>query len=249
MTARLTIMLSLFTAFAWAQEAKRDVSEGNEEYHQGNFEGAVAEYEESLQHDPKMVEALFNLGDAKFRQEDYETATKQFEKAIEGLEKPEEKSMAYHNLGNSLLQSGKLKESIEAYKHALRNNPKDEDTRYNLAFAQKMLREQEQQQQQQKKDQNQDQDKQEKNQDQEKNENKENQEKEEQKEEDKQEKEKEDQQKDQEEQKQQKSKPEEISKEDAERMLEAMKNEEKETQDKLRKQKFKAVRVKIEKEW
>ena len=59
--------------------------------------------------------------------------------------------MAYHNLGNSLLQEGKLEESIESYKNSLRNNPSDKDTKHNLAYAQRMKQEQEQNQEEKKK--------------------------------------------------------------------------------------------------
>ena len=53
---------------------------------------------------------------------------------------------AYHNTGNALLSDKKIEESINAYKMALKNNPKDNDTRYNLAYAQMMLKKQQQNQ-------------------------------------------------------------------------------------------------------
>ena len=73
----------------------------------------------------------------------------QFRKAAENTTDPEIRAEAYHNMGNALLEQKKYEESINAYKQALRNNPEDADTKYNLAYAQKMIQQQQQQIQQQ----------------------------------------------------------------------------------------------------
>jgi Tetratricopeptide repeat. len=79
-----------------------------------------------------------------------------------GKGKSEKMSAAWHNIGNSLLQKKELEKSMEAYKMALRMNPEDEETRYNLAVVQKMIQDQQQdQQQEQQQQQNQDQQQQE----------------------------------------------------------------------------------------
>ncbi|MBK8414246.1 MAG: tetratricopeptide repeat protein [Bacteroidetes bacterium] len=72
----------------------------------------------------------------------------QYQQSIERTTDPKEKASSYHNLGNSMVKAQKYAESIDAYKKALKLNPADNDTRYNLAYAQAMLRKQQEQQQQ-----------------------------------------------------------------------------------------------------
>ena len=262
---RLIVIAILFTSGSlFGQEEKRDISKGNDCYEQGDFTEAGSLYESSLARKPKMLEANFNLGNALFRQEDYGAAARQFEQASKLADKPADKAKAFHNLGNSYLKSaeqmaksgqmqgvnGMLQQSIESYKSALRNDPGDNETRYNLALAKKLLKEQEEQNQQnqQQQDQNQEQDQQDQEQKQDQEEKQDQQQEQEQDQQDQQNPEE---QKDQQDQSQQpQPKPQdEISKEDAQRLLEAMKNEEEETQDKLKKNKFQKVNVNIEKDW
>ena len=92
-----------------------------------------------------------------FRQKKYKEALEQYKNAIALQPKEKEKiAAAFHNTGNSLLVDKKLEESIKAYEMALKNNPKDNDTRYNLAYAQSLLKKQNQDK---KKDKKQDKDK------------------------------------------------------------------------------------------
>ena len=141
------------------------------------------------------------------------------------MDKPS-KAKVWHNFGNSLLESKQYEQSIAAYKNALLNNPADRDTKYNLEYAKLMLKKQQQQQNQQDKNQDKkDQDK--KDQDQQK----------------------QDQQKKDQNKNQQQDQNKKISKEDAERMLEALKNDEKKTLAKLKKTQSKAEKVVIEKDW
>ena len=140
----------------------------------------------------------------------------------------------YHNMG-VLFQAGKdYAQAVEAYKMSLRNNPKDDETRYNLALAQKMLKDQQQNQQNQDQNQDQNKDEQEKKQDQQKDQNKQN-----------------DQKKD--DQQQQPSKPEkkdnEMSKENAEQLLNSVMQDEKDTQDKVKKQQQVIQGGRLEKDW
>ena len=98
----------------------------------------------------KSFEANFNLGNALYRQEKYSDALDYFDcaGALSGNDK-QKKAAALHNIGNSLLSENKIQGSIEAYKNALRNTPKDNDIRYNMAYAQSLLKKQQQNQQQQ----------------------------------------------------------------------------------------------------
>ena len=130
------------------------VREGNRQYNAEKVDDAVKSYRRALDIDEKSDIATFNLGDALYRQKNYEEAVRKFEDAASRMTDKKDKAQAYHNLGNSYLQQAlgnnpdakqKLQESIEAYKQALRNNPSDSDTKYNLSYALKMLQQQEQQ--------------------------------------------------------------------------------------------------------
>jgi Ca-activated chloride channel family protein len=208
------------TFFCFSQDEKKYVREGNKLYDKEKYAEAEHAYKESLLKKKDNPKAIFNLGDAYYKQGKYEEAAGQFEILTQRKMPKDSLAQAYHNLGNSYLKSKKYDESIKAYKNALKNNPADEDTRYNLAYAMKML----QQQQQQKNKDN-------------KNENKEQQ---------KQEEKKQDQKKDVKDQPQPQPQ---ISKEEAKKIMEALNNDEKEIQKKLKKQKAKANKVEIEKDW
>ena len=225
-----------------AQSAYQDVREGNELFKSNNYSEAENSYREGIRKDGKIIESAYNLGNALYRQGKFEDAGRYFLQAANKTEDKTQKANAYHNLGNSLIKSKKLEEGIKAYKNALINNPKDEECRYNLAYAQQQLQQQQEQQEEEKKDE-------EKKEEQEDKENQDQDKKEEEKEEE-QEKEQEEQEKEeQEKEQQQQQKEEQVSREDAERILEALNNKEKELQEKLKKQKVKEVNVNIEKDW
>lgn len=224
--------LVLFATNVFAQKERKYIRQGNREFENEKFEESEIDYRKAIDLDEKKsYKPLFNVGDALYKQEKYEEAIDQFNNLADYELRKEEKAKIYHNLGNSLLQSNKLQESIEAYKNALRNNPNDMDTKYNLAYAQKKLEEQQQQQ-----DQNQDQNQDNQDQDQD------------QKNQDNQDQNQQDKQEQNQDQQQQQQQPE-ISKEDAERILQALANDEKETQKKVKEQQAAAAKVKTEKEW
>ena len=233
---RFLIAIMSFVSTAFAQIEKKHIADGNKMYEEGKFEEAEKEYSKAIDLKADLFEGKFNTADALFRQEKYEDAAREFNNIATSTEDKADKAKAFHNLGNSLLMSQKLEESIDAYKQALRNNPKDDATRYNLAYA---LRMKQQQQQQEKKDKKEDKDKKDENQ--EKKENEEKKDEEQQQDEEKKE--------DQQEEQQQKPKPEQLSKEDAERLLDALENEEKKVQERLKKKKLKGPKVTIEKDW
>ena len=135
----ISLFFIVFVLHSWAQSPLYEVRAGNEKYHENDFVAAEELYRKSLAKDPNTTESAYNLGDALYRQGKYEESAKYYAAAATQAEDEETKAKAYHNLGNALLKNQKLKESIEAYKNALVNNPKDEDSRYNLAYAQKQL--------------------------------------------------------------------------------------------------------------
>ncbi len=243
---RVFLILLSMPLIAAGQSAMQNVRQGNDLYLENSFEKAVGEYRKSISSEEAPLEGFYNMGNSYYRQGKYEEASQYFKMAADRAEDEETKAKAYHNLGNSLFKQKELEKSIEAYKHALLNQPKDEESRYNLAYAQQLL--QEQQQQEQEQEQEQEQDQQEQEQDQQEQDQQEQEEQQEQ-EQQEQEQEQEQEQQEQEEQQQQQQQEQQVSREDAERILEALNNKEKEVQEKLKKKKGKAVEVDIEKDW
>lgn len=238
---RLHILLLLMVpSTLWCQKNNFELHKGNELFKSGKYEQATGYYDEALNKDPGDYRAQYNLGNSLFRTERYEEAEQHYQQVSAVAPTSTEKAKALHNLGNVYLLQKKLDPAIEAYKNALRKNPRDEATRYNLAYAMKLKDEQNKQNQQQQQ-QNQDQKNQDKKDQQDQkqdNQNKENQNKDkqdqndqkqgDQKEDQKEQgKDKKDQNKDKGNQKDDKDKgqqprPDQISKEQAKRMLDAI---------------------------
>ena len=228
----LSMLLLVSTIHGLAQnKTDRDyLRSGNKLYNDSLFIKAEVDYRKALEINPKSTDAMFNLANALLMQQKAQEAMEQYE-SVSKIEKDKEKlAQIYHNMGVILQSSKQLPQCIEAYKESLRNNPKDDETRYNLALAQKQLKDQQQDQQNQ--DQQQQQQKQ----------------KEEQKEEQKdQNKDQQEQNKDQQQQPQQQNKNE-MSKENAQQLLNAVMQDEKNVQDKVKKQ-LQIQGKKLEKDW
>lgn len=222
-----------------AQNEKSLVRKGNRDYKKGDFSEAELQYRKSIEKNNKTQEGKFNLGDALYKQGKYDEAAGTFQNLSN--EKPDKdlKAKSFYNQGNALLKAEKYQESANAYKESLKINPNDEDARYNYVYALSKLRQQQQQQQQQDKNKK---DNKDKNKDQQKNQDK----KDDKKNDKNQQQNQNQQQKDQKDQKEQAQQPK-ISKEDAERMLQAVNNDEKELQKKMAKKE--GARVRIEKQW
>jgi Ca-activated chloride channel family protein len=243
---RLIIIILFLLQGSWlyAQQEKSYIKKGNELYQQKKYTEAEQSYRKSLEKKAQNLEGSFNVADAMYKQKKFPEAGEQFNQLATSTKNKKVAAAAYHNLGNTLMEGKKLEESIEAYKKALINNPKDEETRYNLAYAQEKLK-----QQQDKKDKNKDKDKKDKDK---KDKDKKDQDKKDQdkKDKDKQDKDKQDKDKqDQQKKDQQQQQKPQVSKEDAQRMLDALNNNEKQTQDKLKNKKLKGAKVKIAKDW
>lgn len=226
------VMLGLmFVSVAvYGQKTERDyLRSGNKLYKDSTFVKAEVDYRKALELEPKSTDAMYNLGNSLLMQQKAKEAMEQYE-AASRIEKDKNKlAQIYHNMGVILQSSKQLPQCIEAYKQALRNNPKDDETRYNLALAQKQLKDQQQQNQKQNKDQKQDQKQDDKQQNK-----------------DQQDQDKKDQQQNNQQQQQQNQNQ--MSKENAEQLLKAAMQDEKNVQDKVKK----AVQVqgrKLEKDW
>ena len=227
----LSMLLLAGTAHGLAQDkTDRDyLRSGNKLYNDSLFIKAEVDYRKALELNPKSTDAMFNLANALLMQQKAQEAMEQYE-SVSKIEKDKQKlAQIYHNMGVILQSSKQLPQCIEAYKESLRNNPKDDETRYNLALAQKLLKDQEQDQQnqdQQQQQQEQKEDKQDQNKDQ-------------------QEQDQKDQQQNQQQQQQNKN---EMSKENAQQLLNAVMQDEKNVQDKVKKQ-LQIKGKKLEKDW
>lgn len=226
----LCMCLALTAVVGYGQKTDRDyLRSGNKLYKDSLFVKAEVDYRKALELNPKSADAMYNLGNALMMQEKAKEAMEQFD-AASRLEKDKKKlAQIYHNMGVILQSSKQLPQCIEAYKQSLRNNPKDNETRYNLALAQKQLKDQQQNQQ---------------NQDQQQN-------KQDQKQDDKkQNKDQQDQNKKEQQQnpQQQQQNQNQMSKENAQQLLNAVMQDEKNVQDKVKKQ-IQVQGRKLEKDW
>ncbi|MCB0560556.1 MAG: tetratricopeptide repeat protein [Lewinellaceae bacterium] len=143
--------LLLATLCLQAQSAHRQLRQGNEAYEEQDYKAAEEHYRKSLV-ERSTAKGSYNLGNAIYQQGRYEESIRRFEHAAEVSKNDDEKASAFHNLGNAYLQGQKWEKAIEAYKNSLRLRPGDQSTKYNLAMAQQLFRqeqEREQQQQQQ----------------------------------------------------------------------------------------------------
>jgi len=242
----LFILLIFIAGDLYSQSANKMLRDGNRKFDNGKFNEAEVKYRKALEIAPD-YRATFNLGDALYKQEQYADAINKFSDVVSQNPDPNTTSYAYHNIGNAHFKAGEYEKSLAAYRNALRLNPNDDDTRYNYEMARRMIQVQQQQQQQQ---QNQDQNEQEQQQQQNQqgDGNQQNQQQNQQ-DQNNQEQQQQNQQGEQNQQNQQQNQQrrQEISKEDAERILNALMKEEQNVQRKVNKRK--GERRSIDKNW
>ena len=258
-------IFSLNFCFVLSQtgEVTNHIFDGNEKADEEDYKEAEKSYRKAISLEPEKEVALFNLGNTHFKDKKYDEASQRFFQTQKFASSKQGKHRAFHNMGNVYMQKKEYQKAVEAYKNALRNNPKDEETRYNYALAKKLLEnekppeEQEQDDQKDKKDQEKDKEKdQEKDQDgdqenkDQKNPKKEGDEGDEGDEsDDKGDPNKEGDQK--KEQKPQNGRPNrgQLSPQQVESLLEAMNNQEKKVQDKINAKKIKGAPARGKKDW
>ena len=210
-----------------AQTADRQyIREGNKQFRLGQYDKAEVSYRKAVEKNPKNPQAAYNLGNALMAQKKDSAAVQQFEQSTRIETNPLRKAAAYHNMG-VICQTHKMyDEAIEAYKNALRNNPNDDETRYNLVLCKHMKKKQDEKQKQNQ----QNQDDQNKKDDQKKDDKK-------------------DQKQDKKEDKQQEQQKPQMSKDNAEQLLNAAIQNEKMTQDKMKKAQQQPQRRAVQKNW
>ena len=217
----LTSYLSPLTTNA--QSDRQMIRQGNKLYRKGNVAEAEVSYRKAVERNERNAQANYNLGNALMGQRKDSLAITQLEKAAKLETNPLRRAQAYHNMGVICQQHRMFGEAIEAYKEALRNNPTDNETRYNLALCKRQQQEQQQDQNEQNKD------------------NKDNK--------DKQDQQKQEQQQKQDEKKQEQQQKQQMSKENAEQLLNAAMQEEKQTQERMKKAQQQPQNRRLEKNW
>lgn len=273
------ILLTCMVSISFAQEDKEQrlalkkannyVYEANSLINEDDFVSGEMAYRQAISEKPNTVAGIYNLGNAYYKKGNFEEALYRHQQAAKATTSKSDKHKAYHNIGNILMQNKKCKEAVEAFKNALRNDPTDNETRYNLGLAKVCAEEQKDQEDENKDDKNKDENKD----DQDKKENedkkdKEGDDKEDQKDKGDQEKkegedekddegkpkdEKEDKGKGEDDKKkeQQKPKPQpgQMSPQQIKNLLEAMNNQEQKVQEKMNAVKEKGAKIKTEKDW
>ena len=241
-------LIVLYAGSLWAQRTDRAyVRNGNRQFNDSLFIKAEENYLKAVDANPDLYEGIYNLGNAYTAQQKPNEAVEQYRKAANSLEAQKRTLMenpdsdpkelnrikdalakTYHNTGVVYHMSEQFDKAVESYKQALRNNPDDDETRYNMILAQRMLKQQQQdqqQEQQQQKQQKQDQQQQQQEQ-------------------------QEQQQEQQEQQEQRQEQTEEMSQENAEQILDAAMQDEKDVQERVMEQLMKVQPKKpLEKDW
>ncbi|GBD90828.1 tetratricopeptide repeat protein [bacterium BMS3Abin04] len=226
----------------FAQSTRSLINKGVDLYEKKKYSDSEVDFKKGIENDAESFEGYFNLGDALYKQGRYNEALEALKKSYSLAKTDRQKENVYYNVGNTLLKAKKYAESIDAYKNALKINPKDLDAKYNLSYALQMMKNQKNKNKNNKNKNKNNKNNKDKNQQNKQDRNKKDKQK--QKQNQKNDKKKNDQQK----QKQQSQpKKDEISKSEANRILDALKNNEAEIQKQIRKRKGK-VR-KTDKDW
>lgn len=217
-------VMALCATNVYAQSDRQFIRSGNKLYRSQNYAKAEAEYRKAIAQNSKNPQALYNLGCALMMQQKDSAAIVQYENAGKLESSKSRKAKIFHNIGVICQNHQMYGEAIEAYKESLRNNPDDNETRYNLALCKRQQKNQKQNGGEQKK-------------------------KDDQKGKDKQKKD-DQQQKQQDQQQQQKNKPKDrMSKENAEQLLNAATQQEKATQQRMKKAMRQSGKKKLKKNW
>lgn len=222
--AALAVVMLLMSASAMAQTDRQLIRQGNREFRSQHYEKAEATFRKACAANPQNPEAQYNLGCALQAQQKDSMAIVSYENAARLQKDPMRRAQAFHNIGVICQQKKMFGEAIEAYKESLRCNPKDDETRYNLALCMKQQKNQPKQNQQQNK-QNKDDKKDDK-----KDQNK-------------------DQNKDKDQNKQDEQKQNQMSKENAEQLLKAAEQQEQATQQRLKKAQSQPRKSRHQKNW
>ncbi|WP_309597307.1 tetratricopeptide repeat protein [Flavobacterium davisii] len=137
----LHIVLLISVSIFAQQKKDFELPNGVSKFEKKQYIEAEANFRISKSNNPKKAVSAYNLGNAIYKQNQVSEAKTVYIKATEIAKTKNEKQYAYHNLGNTYMKEKTYDKAVEAYKNALRNNPADEESRYNYALAKKLLKE------------------------------------------------------------------------------------------------------------
>ena len=225
----LILYLSLFIFnFVSAQNVRDYIRRGNRQYRDSIYDKAQVQYQKGFEKDSNCVEINYNLANSLLMQGQPKEAMRLYEKVSKVEHDKERRHQIFHNMGVILQSQKQFGPAIEAYKEALRSDPTDDETRYNLVLCQRQLKNQDQQGEGQNNEEQQDK---------------------QQKDEQKQQEQKQQQQQQKKDEQQQQQQENQMSKENAEQMLNAAMQNERQTQDKVKKQLQQAQPRRLRKQW
>ena len=271
----MSFLLASSELLAQGEKETNLIADGNQVYQDEAYPEAEAAYRKALSINSINTKAQHNIGNTLYRSKDFDQANQRYFQTQKNSLNKAERHLAFHNMGNGYMQKKDYEKAVEAYKNALRNNPTDDETRYNYALAKELLEKQKQeekenQDQQDQNDQNDQQDQQdqddkegdqkekpsddgEEGDEKEQKDDQENKGKEEKDDKGKDKKDpkkpEEDKGKEKDQKKPPPRKPGQISPEQVKSLLEAMNQQEKDVQDKVNAEKVKGVPVKTKKDW
>ena len=244
----IILALLLGVTFTYAQSERKSVRHGNRQFRKEQWQQAEIDYKKALVADSTSAAADYNLGNTYYRMENFQEADRYYKAGLDSLSKGARGADVYHNMGNAMARQRSWQAAVDAYKDALRRNPDDMETKANLAYAQKML-ENEQQDGGGNNDQNQNQDQNQDDQNQDQNQDQDDQNKDDQNKDDQQDQQDQNQSQNQDQQQDQGQQPR-ITPQSAQQMLQAIQAQEKDTQDKVKKEKAARLKSKQkEKNW
>ncbi len=253
----IVIITILISSVSFAQEIDKALQKSNDYVYDGNklvdedFVAAEKEYRKAISEKPSNTSGAYNLGNAYYKSGYYSEALLRHLESAKSATNKTDKHQAFHNIGNALMQQKQCKEAVEAFKNALRNDPTDDQTRYNLALAKECAKQQgggdDDKEDEDKKDGD---DKEDENKDKgdDKEDKKDGDDKDDKDGKPKDEKGDNDKENPKKEKKKQRQQPK-LSPQQVKNLLEAMNNQEKKVQDKINAKKVKGVKVKTEKDW
>ncbi|MDR3679058.1 MAG: tetratricopeptide repeat protein [Flavipsychrobacter sp.] len=224
------------------------IRQGNKLYEQQKYNDAAADYQKALTKNPNYTPGLFNLGNSLYQQQKFDASRQVMTATANATKDKTAKAGVNYNIGNTYMAEKKWEDAVNSYKQTLRNNPQDLDAKYNLSYAEQMLKKQQQQggggSKDQKKDDKKDKNKDKQNQKQNKDDkgkdkDKDKQNQDQQNKDNKDDKDKQDQ--------QPQSQPSKLTQQQADQVLNALQNEEKKLQDKLNKEK--GIPARMDKDW
>ena len=138
---KLTYIFILYSFFGFSQDKDKALIQANDLIYEANelvsedFVNAEVEYRKAISKKPSNAKGTYNLGNAYYNSGLYDEAMLRHLEAAETATTKKEKHRAFHNIGNAFMKQNLCKEAVEAFKNALRNNPSDDETRYNFALA------------------------------------------------------------------------------------------------------------------